>query len=390
MKRASILKYGLTRLSPIVVLCIVGSVCCSSPYSISTGRPTLQPTASQPSTLPLLENWCIQSASGISHPLIGDKLVFTVDAKQPTVTHRVYDMATGSLVWTATSSNNNGGAGLLGYWLVEGDRYVTGDDSSITAFATQTGAEVWEKEVLGNRGFSVGDGKLFVSTLEAITAYDLATGTFLWQTEGQGRYSTRPFYDPTSHLLVANQKTYRLIDPDTGTVKFDTDRPPQDLNFSYDFGGGLVYNDLLLYIDEAIDVKSGRIVHPRSLPSLSYDLPFIADHFLLISTYKSIVSVDLNSFSEVWRHQLPITANTQLEAVSNPVVLSNAVYVILSDASIRALDFRTGTELGQWQGHAVVDNWGMSTPLVPGLAVGNEMLFASFGTNELCAFGPRH
>lgn len=256
-----------------------------------------------------------------------------------------------------------------------------GSSGLLSVFDTLTGERAWTQRVW-NSGFAIGRGKLFVSGPEQIKAIEVETGKFVWENTGPGRgWSVAPFYDPSNNVVVFNDATYRLLDPDTGVIRLELPRLSES-RFSYDPNGGQVHNGVLLYMDEAYEVSTGRLIHSRTIPGAHSFLPFIEDGQFYLSNFADVVTIDLSDFTEVWRY----TAPDGFEVVGDPVALDGVIYTILSDASIRALDRSTGSEIGAWQGDEVVDRRFGNSPLIPALVTGDGMLFASFGTNQMCAF----
>jgi outer membrane protein assembly factor BamB len=340
-------------------------------------------TSANMPTLPLAERWCIHSDSyPLSYPIYREGLVFVLSGRRPSTAIRAYEATTGKLQWTAPVPTP---ALAVSYWLVEEDYVVVGDRSSLHVLEAKTGKQLWQLSAHTNRGMAVGENKLFVGGIEKIEAYELATGVKIWQIPGQGRgVENIPFYDATDHVIVLDGITFRLVDGNTGTILLDAKAPPAD-GSSYLWGQ--LYDGYLLYFDRAIDVRTGRLIHARTIVS-SQSLPAsVAENTLLLSAYTDVVATSLSNFAEVWRYQSPSLEGKQLQVLGDPVVLGKTVYIILSDASLRAIDLVTGRETGKWQGESVADRRFNNTPFVAGLASGDSMLFASFGTDELCAFG---
>ncbi len=132
-----------------------------------------------------------------------------------------------------------------------------------------------------------------------------------------------------------------------------------------------------------------RLIHPMSLRSTQFDLPAVANGYLLLAVLDQAVAFDVVTLSEAWRHQMVSAENQSVKILAGPIELDDKVYALLSNADLVSLDLKTGKELGAWHGQSIVNRQGSGTPLRPGLAMGDGMLFATFGTKELCAFGSK-
>ena len=116
----------------------------------------------------------------------------------------------------------------------------------------------------------------------------------------------------------------------------------------------------------------------------------IKDQSLFLNNSFSIAVLSLVQMNYVWQVAFS-TGQSQdgLKVYSNPFEFQGNVYVILSDASIRAFDLQNGTETGKWQGKTVANKLGSLTPFIPGFGSSENLLFVSFGKNEVCAFGQK-
>jgi outer membrane protein assembly factor BamB len=388
--------WAQTRLLLVVaVTALTLQSCFQAPSPAKNTSGTQAPSTQAPSTLPLAELWCIQDSDLVSYPLYANGLVFTVDAKTPTVTHKAFAASTGILTWTAKSPNENGTAGNRKYWLVDDKYYVSGDAQSVTVFDALTGKVLWQADHMGMEvGFAAGDGKLFVGTQPNTLAYDLATGKSLWGcVPGQERAAAAPLYDPLNRVVVLDQAEYWLLNPQDGNFIF---RAPGRLGNGLEATDkGFIHDGLLFYDDEVVEVKTNKVIHPGSIGSSLFDLPVIVNNHLLIAVFEEVVALDLKTFTEAWRYHTSSVDGHPLEIEAGPVAVGDNAYILLSNATLLALDLNNGKEIGAWQGHQLIDvrdsgpARGFSTPLRPGLAVGDGMLFAAFGTKELCSFGPK-
>ena len=247
---------------------------------------------------------------------------------------------------------------------------------------------LWQRNGMGTGvGFAVGDDKLFVGTQETSLAFDLETGHLLWSASGQGRFAQAPLYDTINKLVVLDQADYWLLDPNDGKLVLQFPGRPQQ-GFP-NFNKGFIDKGLLFYEDGVIDVMANRVLHPQSNRGTQFGRSILVGNYLLLNVMEGIVALDSRNYTEVWQYDTSSVDNQRLAVVAGPVVLNNKIYILLSNAALLGLDVNTGRELGSWQGQQVVDQLGRSTPLRPGLEVGGEMLFATFGTKELCGFGSK-
>ncbi len=336
-------------------------------------------------SFPLTNTWCVNRKRNISYPLYSDGYVFILEGiNSDEVT--AFDGESGKVIWSVNLVNNGGVDGTLGYWTIASPYMVLGSSSAVYTIDIHTGQLKWEYHPWNN-GFAVGDGKVFTGNPETIRALDLETGNLLWEIEGQGRGSVAPLFDPVNDVVVLNDRTYRLLDPLTGNVIYEIAHLPETSDYSYNWNGGQIYHGMLLRNDEAFIVMTGDVIHPRTIAGSQSLNPFIDSDYMLIGDFADVVKVDLVDFHEMWRYRVPLQSNDyQAEVLGDPVALNDMVYTILSDSSVRAIDLKSGQEIGFWRWSNVEDRRFGSTPLVPGLAVGAGRLFATFGTNSLCAF----
>jgi outer membrane protein assembly factor BamB len=343
------------------------------------------------STLPIQEIWCQTTATPISYPIVSDELVYTIQGvKQGTdeVLIVAYDY-TGNVRWQQMAESY----GLPGYWFVKDGFLVTGTSTSATALNALTGAIVWQKDIGTTTGMAVGDEKGFISTYESVWAFDINNGDVIWEIPGPGRVGmVAPYYLPADNLLILDQTTYRIVDPGSGKVLYETEKTIENREPPY-MNEGVIDQDKYLRVTtkglEVLDPMSGEVLHRfDGAYNPIFQYPFIRDGVAYLNAYEAVEVLDIERLERVWRHEFSHSGEEDgLKVYGGPILYQDVVYVILSDSSIRALDGHSGEEIGKWQGRHVEKRWGIGTPISPGFAVGSDRLFVSFGTNELCAFG---
>jgi hypothetical protein len=139
---------------------------------------------------------------------------------------------------------------------------------------------------------------------------------------------------------------------------------------------------------EVLDVWTGKISKVFEGPaSLFPQFMKLKEQSLFLNTTSSISVLNLAQMKSGWQVTFGAEASEKgLKVYSNPFEFQGNVYVTLSDASIRAFDLQNGAEVGRWHAKKVENKLGYLTAFIPGFDSGEEMLFASFGTNEVCAF----
>lgn len=352
--------------------------------SLSTAPATISATK-QISTLPLSEDWCISGKSRLSRPLYSGGLVFVISEdpknQDDAWLYEAYDVNDGTLVWsTAVLEYIDGRVGTAGYWDITDGRMVVGSSTQLGVLDSQTGKSLWKMRYGGFRGFSVANERVLVSTDEAIEAYDIDTGELMWRTkQGPGRYDM-PVYDSKNQTVVANFDEYYILDFDTGHIlaKLPKLNVPVEAYKSNVFR---VLNGKLVYGDLAFNAQTGEVLHPFTTSHRSMRPPTVAGGKLFLNNWGEVVAINESDFSVAWHYRF-----ARIRALGSPVAIGETVYILLSDATLRAVDLNTGKEIGYWQGKRVLDTDGLETPFSADLVANDNKLFATFGTNELCAF----
>jgi outer membrane protein assembly factor BamB len=362
----------------------------------------VEPVLPQPDlNFPLQEKWCLRGDPALSLPTYYDGLIYVIlePAKKitpiltppPTVSRvAAYDLQ-GKLVW-AKEVVTNYVLGQPGYWFFSSGYLALVDDRSVMVLDSKTGEEIWSQPVFVNTGMAIGDGKVFWSTYEYVAAFDLKTGQQVWKIPGQGRHHAAPIYfeNGDRKILLIDQDTYRLADALTGIVFYETKStinlgyPQQNLSIVH--GDQYIRPTRLGF--EVLDVWTGKIIKNFEGSGSLFHQPIkLKEQFILLNTPSSISVLDLAQMKSAWQVTFDDeTSEKGLKVYSNPFEFQGNVYVILSDASIRAFDLQNGTEVGRWQAKKVENKLGDLTSFIPGFDSGEGMLFASFGTNEVCAF----
>jgi outer membrane protein assembly factor BamB len=282
--------------------------------------------------------------------------------------------------------------GLPGYWFIQDGFLVTGTATSQTVLNALTGEVIWDNNITTNGGMAVGDKKVFITTYDFIRALDIETGKIVWEIPGPGRGgATAPYFMPGDNLLLLDQTTYRVVDAKSGKLRYETERtfdyqePPRT-------NQGVIHQGRYLRITpkglEVLDPMTAKILHRfEGAYDPLFQYPFVNHGMVYLNAYWAVVVLDIDRLETVWTHAFSRDFEAEGPKIEGgPVLFQDAVYIILSDASIRALDVRSGEEIGKWQGRKVERRWGIGTPISPGFAVDGDRFYVSFGTNELCAF----
>ncbi len=367
---------------------------CRIEVTESPGIMSATATSARPSTLPIQLRWCISDTTSLSNPIYSKGLVFVV-AGSPEISanpltktpfsYRAYDADNGALVWEKQMEDRTALEGTPGYWAAYEDWLTLGSLSGLMSIEAKTGKVLWS---IGGvfRGLAVGDHKVFVVTDETLDAYDVVTGTRLWRSTGPTRNTgERPLYDAESNLLVGNYVNYYVWDSDTGAIIHQSSSLAV-VPDTYLVNTGQIYKGKVFYGNRIFDASTGGLIHTRKFAKWQASIPFAIDNKVFLNGYTEMVAEDTESYLVLWRYQPSTNGGDSIGIIGDPVALNDVVYVMLSDATIQALDLATGQEIGSWQGSEVIDRRDHLTPFIPDLEVGDGMLFASFGTNQLCAF----
>ncbi len=344
------------------------------------------------SNFPLALKWQhnLDSTSVLSPRAWGDVLIVRANSLFRNQFYAL-DMRSGNGLWERDV------ALFLGAWLSEQSKLVVGVGSGIQVLNIHTGELLWSAPSFDQvSSVAYGEGRVFVQVSRStFRAYDLETGQMLWQSSVENQSTI--YYDARHQSLVAIPSTYSGIyswlDPISGRL-LRTEKnkvPPRSSpGIRPILENGKIYEGALV-IDAA--TATPLCIHPESGGDLvpgahgEYDLPLVGD-MLYISTWSKVVAFDTLACQPKWQYQPQGTSGRgQPVVVSNPAVLNGVVYAIFSDATVRAVDQQSGQEIGYWQANAVKYSFTDNSAL-PGVAVSNDTLIASFGNGQIYAFGP--
>jgi outer membrane protein assembly factor BamB len=281
---------------------------------------------------------------------------------------------------------------------------VISSPSSLMVLKTGAGEVVWSREGAADT-VVCSEGAVFSSNAprDSIQAFALSTGQQLWG----GTIPWKPFhglaYNPEEKQVVGNSGSLLyVVDPKSGRLAHSFEKvaiaPAEGIRgptYLVDKGEFFIGGTVL-------DAKTGQTLHREdrfsalTSPTVTEDTIYISD-----STERpgasGVVAMDRTNYTIKWKyepqHKLPWLPLVTLSPVE---ILDGVGYVILSDATLRAINLETGQELGYWQ-PGVLDLlfWPVCavTP-VPGcvestgvgITTSENMLFVSFGNGKLYAF----
>jgi outer membrane protein assembly factor BamB len=191
-------------------------------------------------------------------------------------------------------------------------------------------------------------------------------------------------------MPISSPGNHYWLDPASGQVLRSKPRTIRAESTTFP----VIANGKLYYGAFVMDAASATplCAHPERAGNLNpgsiyYDLP-LSDNVLYISTDSSVVAFDTLACQPKWeyRPQGRLGLN-RLEIVSNPAILGEVVYAIFSDGTLRAVNRQSGLEVGYWQATTVKYSF-TDNSAIPGVAVSNDTLVASFGNGQIYAFGP--
>ncbi len=354
-------------------------------------QPSIPQSTPFSSNFPLALKWQhnLDSISVLSPRAWGDVLIVRANSLFRNQFYAL-DMRSGNGLWERDV------ALFLGAWLSEQDKLIVGVGQSIQVLNIHTGELLWSAPSFDQvSSVTYGEGRIFVQVSRStFRAYDLETGQMLWQSSVENQSTIH--YDARHQSLIAIPLThpgnYSWLDPISGRLLRTEENKVPARSFPGTWPiveNGRIYEGALV-----IDAATGTplCIHPESGGDLvpgangDYDLPLIGD-MLYISTELNLVAFDTVACQPRWQYQPRGTfGRGQPKVVSNPAVLNGVVYAIFSDATVRAVDQQSGQEIGYWQANAVKYSF-TDNSAIPGVAVSNNTLIASFGNGQIYAFG---
>jgi outer membrane protein assembly factor BamB len=270
----------------------------------------------------------------------------------------------------------------LWQWTPQGLVFANRGEGQLALLDSQSGQRLWQvtyKEQIGAHALVADEARVYLASSWRISAYSLATGQLLWQTDKQTPHRGYDLYLRNGFLFEYEiGRDYRVhkFDRETG-VKLETQVLPAETPLivvwlaEIDLGRA---DNWLWAIDNTTNQVLWRV--PReTLAHMNY--PPVAAAGLLVMTDNSTLYISKLDIGEIlWQ---------QSEIVSNPVVLDNRVYAMAVDASIRAYDLGNGEEVGILQIEPPVTT-DAGYALTANLA--DKMIYAYYGdSEEIIAFG---
>jgi outer membrane protein assembly factor BamB len=148
-------------------------------------------------------------------------------------------------------------------------------------------------------------------------------------------------------------------------------------------------NGRIFYGSYAHDIRTNTLVFKdanyRNINA--YLTTSLVDNIHFLYGGSGFVALDVITFTPKWTQYEGDFEHLSDKAriVSNVTILAGVVYLIFSDATLRALALEDGHEIGHWQAEHVV--YSGDIKIQPGLARSDEMIFVTFGENRVYAFG---
>lgn len=349
------------------------------------------------SRFPLKLLWAFDAGRAIQRPpRYGQGIVFVRSDWLSSTTYYALDATNGKLAWQYKNSSNFGFYERS--WEIAGDYLIMSNGATdVIAIRLADGKPVWDSGYYNTiTSIAANSATVFVSSKNAVTALDLATGVKKWRHTGMPGYSFLVFYNPNNDdLAIPDEKLY-LLDASTGdplsTVDANTIKDCPDVINTLQFYDGRLY-----CYSRAFDAEKGDLLWNTNLGASTIWHSLIETNTMYLRTYPgSIEAIDLKTGLSRWSY-FPIaleSSGTNPAAICDVAVVNGVGYTIADDATLRAFDVSNGQELGWWRAPSVVDwrsgpgdSYSNSTPLV-GVVSDQDHLFASFGGKTLYAFGP--
>ncbi len=253
----------------------------------------------------------------------------------------------------------------------------------------ESGQIIWQTNHKGSRhadSLVVDEERAYLTSDWRLSAYGLADGHLLWQTEQQADHRGYYLYLKEGLLLEYERPSVKAgdvihtFDPKTG-LKLDSQVYPAPDGYFLDILLEKVWlrmgqNELL-----ATGWNSNNVLWRLRLGQWDkVRSPAVVDNFLVLtngSVELDVLVVKLDTGEVLW---------AKPGFVSNPVVVKNTVYVIAKDASIRAYELTSGQELGSISIKPAQTNSQYTYALASSKK--DSSLYVHYGdTGELIAFG---
>jgi len=281
------------------------------------------------------------------------------------------------------------------------DYLVVSGTSSLVTLEPKTGRIIWSWE----RAHTATCNKdvLFYSGVprDTIHAFNLSTKQSLWAETTPLKTFYSLIYNHQTKELIAKESTLPeniyLIEPETGVLKGSFDKvayAPEDGQRGATY---LIDRGELFVGGTVLDAQTGKVIHKENIYG-TFTPPTVTADTMYLSSWNSVVAYDRANYEIRWVYPAESAGGLIPVGVISPVgILDGVGYVIYSDATLRAIDLKTGQELGYWQ-PGLRDRffWPVCVPLPfplctgfsgVGMTTSEDTLFVSFGDGKLYAFG---
>jgi outer membrane protein assembly factor BamB len=242
------------------------------------------------------------------------------------------------------------------------------------------GQKLWERDDSENgyatSTFAVGDKYIYWSLWPHYLAFDRYTGELAWQSQlstGPGGYSGL-LYD-NGELTIVRPDMY-VLDANNGEIK-------RRLDFKINSTAYKIYDGVIYFIFgkvQALDTKNNSVrweKNPGGIEGAIRWIPMIKDNRLYLGLNGSLGALDARTGQIIWGKSEPRGKNEPFLS-SNPAFVSDTIYAIFSDGSLRAFNDDDGSEMGRV-------NFGVANEDAA-LYATDDMLFVSLGDSRLYAY----
>lgn len=328
---------------------------------------------------PLLSGWQRTFASAVSYPLIAGGRVFVIVAPSSNGSAQLaaIDQTTGLDAWPAISI---GSAFSAAHAYDQGRIFVIGSDSILRSFDAATGAARWSTLLSFPQGSPVArDGKVYVSSGNAVHAVDGQSGAILWTATTTGQ--TPPSLSANGILLSTACQAFSLLQS-TGAERWRVSQPAP---CNGGIPGSVAYSSGRAYVRDfdftafrptlvARDAETGALAGSANVFGFTnVPIPAVGADAVYVLNGGTLQRFDPSLQTVSWSFAGDGTL------ASAPLVIGGVVLVGGYNGKLYALDSTTGAERWSTLVPAGIDAPNESFAVLTGMAAANGILVVPAG-----------
>lgn len=290
------------------------------------------------------------------------------------------------------------------------DALIIENGAGLFRIEPQTGKVIWQLNENNWSATCTDDLLVVIIPHGLIKAFDLATGTLRWQdvTPSNQNFTSYLVYNREAQTLLGlvrnpdrsvNREILHTIEAETGHILHSMDDPFSSGGMLLGLGkGSLVDEGRLFAHGTVLDLATDQISRKPYPIGWGIEPTITAEKIYVPADDDGVWAVNRDTLRFRWQY-IPTSPlqdqGVTLGTLTEMVILDNVGYIILSDATLRAIDLDSGKELGRWQPEdEVLAYWPLGCLNYPlgdcnpaNITASEEMVIVSFGGNKLYALG---